>query len=515
MSGWHIDPDEMANCFDFDGDEFGGDEFDFEQELNPEDIECAPHVISNRMMASPIESVESTEAEFSALADNTNSQNFPVLLHEIVSNDDFDCINWLPCGTLFAISDKELFTKQVLPRYFDTRGGTKFTSFTRRLKRWDFNRIASGKNIGAYFREGFLRDRPDMASTIRYPVVKRAAKNKGSPTPVVNKSKDKARRRASTGCIPEKPVDFGYTPIPVKPSVQIDGNPSLLELDSDMADLLASPDFVESDEPDYDLKPASFESPPASVPNLQLAPVTESPCKEILISNEMQSASAQPEKLKSAAFNNNMLEPTSTQTEKLHFNPFNEVHPTSTQSEKLHLTSSGPPKMISSLPFQARPFNFQPLLQNTSLTMAQRIQQIQQTQSLVFSEMNLGQRQQMTQKQASHPQTRRHSCMPMFGASSMSAHTLFGPAVPMAIYNQPSPFLEPNSAFNPMLQPNGMPMNQSIAGQHNMTLEQRSKFFGPCGGKVMTSTPIEVDSSCLEQEDKIIDFDEYIAREED
>lgn len=507
MSGWHnMDPDEMANCLDF-----GGDEFDFEQELIPENLEYTPPLTSNRTMASPIGSIESSEAECSALVDNTNSQNFPVLLHEIVSNDDFDCINWLPCGTLFSISDKDAFTKQVLPYYFDTRGGTKFTSFTRRLKRWNFNRVASGTNIGAYYREGFRRDRPDLASTIRYPVVKKAAKNKGSPTTVVNKSQVKARRRASTGCITEKPIDFGYTPIPVKSSVQIDGNPSLLELDSDMADLLASPDFVKNDEPITDPIPASNAPPPAPHPQLQLEPVPESPYNEMRASMEVKSASTQPEKLNSAAFN--MLEPTSSQSEKLHLNPFNQAHPTSNQSEKLFLASSDPPKMTPTLPLQFHPFPFQSVLQNSSLNMTQRIQQ---TQPLAFSEMKLGRGQQVTKKQGFQPQMRRHSCMPVFGASNISTHSLFGPAGQMDVYNQPSPPLVPNSAFNPMLQLNGMFMNQNIVGQTNMALGERSSFFGSNTDNVMTPiTPGVVDSSGLKQEDKLIDFDEYIAREED
>ena len=68
------------------------------------------------------------------------------------------------------ISDKGKFVEDVLIHYFDSRGSgnTKFTSFTRRLKRWLFKRVPSGPQMGAYYRENFLKDRPDLAKKIIY-----------------------------------------------------------------------------------------------------------------------------------------------------------------------------------------------------------------------------------------------------------------------------------------------------------------------------------------------------------
>lgn len=61
---------------------------------------------------------------------------FPILLHEIVTDPSTDgCVHWLSCGTRFMISDKKIFANEVLPRFY---GHAKFTSFTRRLKRWSF-----------------------------------------------------------------------------------------------------------------------------------------------------------------------------------------------------------------------------------------------------------------------------------------------------------------------------------------------------------------------------------------
>ena len=91
---------------------------------------------------------------------------FPILLHEIVSEAvSDDCIHWLSCGTRFMISDKKRFAKDVLPRFY---GHAKFTSFTRRLKRWSFTRVPSGPFMGAYYNANFRRGEPELAARVRY-----------------------------------------------------------------------------------------------------------------------------------------------------------------------------------------------------------------------------------------------------------------------------------------------------------------------------------------------------------
>lgn len=91
---------------------------------------------------------------------------FPILLHEVVSDPSTDCcIHWLPCGTRFMISDKKKFAENVLPLFY---GNAKFTSFTRRLKRWSFTRVPSGPYMGAYYNPNFTRDAPDLAMRVRY-----------------------------------------------------------------------------------------------------------------------------------------------------------------------------------------------------------------------------------------------------------------------------------------------------------------------------------------------------------
>jgi hypothetical protein len=467
MSEFHaFDPDEIAGSFEFSGD------FDFDADVITQNHDHAvtPALVPSRLAgSSPNASDGSAVAEQLVTADA--NQNFPVLLHGIVSNDQYECIQWLPCGTLFAISNKEAFTTQVIPKFFDARGGTKFTSFTRRLKRWNFNRISSGTNIGSYYHENFIRGRPDMAAAIMYPT---KVTKKGSPATIV-KSKVKARRRASTGCMvePEKSTDFGCTPIPVKPSVQVCASPGLFDLDSDMAELLASPDFVNDDEPNTkgDATDGVPSTPPFSPSLLGPAPVTDDTSNEIL--------------------------------------GISETIPTSTQSEKLHMVSSYQPRMKSALPLQA---SSQSLLHNTSLDTMRHMQPLAFPGLLNANQMQ--QQQQVLQRPVFQPQMRRHSCMPVFGANNLDSSSLFGtPNVAMGMYNHQIP-MHPNSAFNPMLHVNNIPLNQNIVGQ-NLMVNMKSSEFPEQKLDVVTPRTRGVTTEDIDQEDKWIDFDEYVSRQDD
>jgi HSF-type DNA-binding len=77
---------------------------------------------------------------------------------EILSCQEYDdVLSWIPNGSAFIIYKKKKFLAEVLPKYFKQ---TKFTSFTRKLNRWGFIRIARGPEIGSYFHKLFHRDYP-------------------------------------------------------------------------------------------------------------------------------------------------------------------------------------------------------------------------------------------------------------------------------------------------------------------------------------------------------------------
>lgn len=73
-------------------------------------------------------------------------------LHSMIKNESHSgAIDWLPPGDGFVILLKNRFSSEILPRWF---GQAKYTSFTRRLKRWGFRRIS---NSGAYHHPNFHR----------------------------------------------------------------------------------------------------------------------------------------------------------------------------------------------------------------------------------------------------------------------------------------------------------------------------------------------------------------------
>jgi len=83
--------------------------------------------------------------------------NFAQKLFEILEDPgNTDIIKWLPGGKGWIMMDKKRFAEEVLPVYFKQ---TQFTSFTRKLSRWKFNRVPKGPYMGAYYHKFFRKDR--------------------------------------------------------------------------------------------------------------------------------------------------------------------------------------------------------------------------------------------------------------------------------------------------------------------------------------------------------------------
>ena len=87
---------------------------------------------------------------------------FPEKLMELLNNEDYrESMSWLPNGNAFALQPT-IFTKEILPKHFE---GTKFESFTRKLNRWGFKRIAgedTPEETFAYSHHLFKRDFPEL-----------------------------------------------------------------------------------------------------------------------------------------------------------------------------------------------------------------------------------------------------------------------------------------------------------------------------------------------------------------
>lgn len=70
-----------------------------------------------------------------------------------------DIISWTPDGTAFAIHRPKAFASEILPTYFKE---AKYSSFTRKLHRWGFQRHLRGSDSGSFYHKNFQRGRLDL-----------------------------------------------------------------------------------------------------------------------------------------------------------------------------------------------------------------------------------------------------------------------------------------------------------------------------------------------------------------
>lgn len=81
-------------------------------------------------------------------------------LMKVISQKEYtDIITWLPDGKAFTIVRPKAFVAEILPGFFKS---AKYSSFTRKLHRWGFQRHLRGEDAGAFFHKLFLRGRLDL-----------------------------------------------------------------------------------------------------------------------------------------------------------------------------------------------------------------------------------------------------------------------------------------------------------------------------------------------------------------
>ncbi|KAL3898763.1 MAG: hypothetical protein SGARI_006603, partial [Bacillariaceae sp.] len=113
--------------------------------------------------AKTMELNNASEGEDVSAFDEDCQHIFPQRLMNILSNEkNHDAICWLPHGRAFIIRNRKIFAEKIMPRFFARK--SKYSSFTRKLNRWNFVRVSSGPEIGAYYHEFFLRDKPHLAA---------------------------------------------------------------------------------------------------------------------------------------------------------------------------------------------------------------------------------------------------------------------------------------------------------------------------------------------------------------
>lgn len=79
---------------------------------------------------------------------------------KVLSDKKFShVITWTPSGKSFTIVNPKAFVADVLPEQFKS---AKFSSFTRKLHRWGFQRHYRGEESGAFYHKDFHKDRLDL-----------------------------------------------------------------------------------------------------------------------------------------------------------------------------------------------------------------------------------------------------------------------------------------------------------------------------------------------------------------
>ena len=79
---------------------------------------------------------------------------------KVLSQKEYtDIVTWLPDGKAFTIVRPKAFVAEILPDFFKS---AKYSSFTRKLHRWGFQRHLRGEDAGAFFHKLFLRGRLDL-----------------------------------------------------------------------------------------------------------------------------------------------------------------------------------------------------------------------------------------------------------------------------------------------------------------------------------------------------------------
>ena len=93
---------------------------------------------------------------------------FPWKVQEMLTNVENDgnshIVSWMPHGKSFRVHREEDFVSSIMPTYFNQ---SKFTSFTRQLYIYGFQKVQDGPDKGAFFHDKFLREYKSLCLTMK------------------------------------------------------------------------------------------------------------------------------------------------------------------------------------------------------------------------------------------------------------------------------------------------------------------------------------------------------------
>jgi hypothetical protein len=110
----------------------------------------------------------------------TIKRPFPCKVYQMLEDADEQgfrhVVSWNSDGSGFKVHDSAVFTKLIIPLYFNQ---TKYKSFQRQLCLYGFDRIASGKQKGCRFHKNFVRGSRTLCKMITYIGIKSKALHRG------------------------------------------------------------------------------------------------------------------------------------------------------------------------------------------------------------------------------------------------------------------------------------------------------------------------------------------------
>lgn len=94
-------------------------------------------------------------------------ETFPVVLHRLLLDVESlgrqDIISFTPSGRAFRVHKPDSFMKEIAPKYFRQN---LFSSFTRQLNTYGFDKLASWPDEGAFAHAQFQREKPELCKYI-------------------------------------------------------------------------------------------------------------------------------------------------------------------------------------------------------------------------------------------------------------------------------------------------------------------------------------------------------------
>lgn len=85
------------------------------------------------------------------------------MLADVENEGSSHIVSWMPKGKSFRVHSQEDFVKSIMPSYFNQ---TKFTSFTRQLYIYGFQKVQDGPDKGAFFHSQFVKESKSLCLTM-------------------------------------------------------------------------------------------------------------------------------------------------------------------------------------------------------------------------------------------------------------------------------------------------------------------------------------------------------------